>query len=53
MVVRECPDCKGKRLKPEVLAVTVGGKRSGGLSDMSIREALDFVGKLKLSKKEE
>ena len=49
MVIRECPDCHGKRLKPEVLAVTVGGKNIAEFSDMSIKEALDFVEGLKLS----
>lgn len=52
MVIRECPDCKGRRLKPEILAVTVGGKNIAELSDMSIREALDFVDGLELSEKD-
>jgi len=52
MVYRECPDCKGKRLKPEVLAVTIGGKNIAEISDMSIRSALDFIDGLKLSKKD-
>lgn len=49
MVTRECPDCRGKRLKPEVLAVTVGGKNIAQLSEMSIREALSFIDGLELS----
>ena len=49
MVTRECPDCRGKRLKPEVLAVTVGGKNIAEFSEMSIREALTFVEGLRLS----
>ncbi len=53
MTVRECPDCRGKRLKPEVLAVTVGGKNLAELSDMSIREAYDFIDKLELTEKEQ
>ena len=52
MVYRECPDCQGKRLKPEVLAVTIGGKNIAEISDMSIRSALDFIDGLKLSKKD-
>jgi len=47
-----CPECHGKRLKPEILAVTVGGKNIAELSDMSIREALDFVESLELSEKD-
>ena len=53
MAVRVCPDCGGKRLKPEVLAVTVGGKNLAELSDMSIREAYDFIDGLKLTEKEQ
>lgn len=53
MVVRECPDCKGKRLKPEVLAVTVGGLNLAELSDLSIRETYDFIDHLQLTEKEQ
>ena len=53
MVVRDCPDCKGKRLKPEVLAVTIGGKNIAEVSDMSIRDAYDFIDQVELSEKEE
>ncbi|MBR3707046.1 MAG: excinuclease ABC subunit UvrA, partial [Firmicutes bacterium] len=49
MVIRQCPDCHGQRLKPEVLAVTVGGKNIAEFSEMSIKEALDFVENLELS----
>jgi len=49
MVIRECPDCRGQRLKPEVLAVTVGGKNIAEFSEMSIKEALEFVENLELS----
>lgn len=52
MVMRDCPDCKGKRLKPEVLAVTVGGKNIAEVSDMSIRDAYDFIDSLELTEKE-
>ena len=53
MVTRECSDCHGKRLKPEILAVTVGGKNLAELSDMSIREAYDFIDGLELTEKEQ
>ena len=53
MVTRECPDCHGKRLKPEILAVTVGDKNIADLSEMSIKEALEFIDGLKLSEKDE
>lgn len=52
MVTKSCPDCKGKRFKPEVLAVTAGGKNIAEFSDMSIRDALDFVDNIKLSEKD-
>ena len=44
-----CPKCKGDRLKPEVLAVTVGGKNIAEVTDVSIQEAQDFFKSLKLS----
>ena len=53
MVVKECPDCGGKRLKPEVLAVTVGGKNIAEVSDMSVRDSLKFMTELKLSEKDQ
>ena len=53
MVTKACPDCKGQRLKPEVLAVTVGGKNIAQVSDMSIRDAYDFIDGLQLTEKEE
>jgi excinuclease ABC subunit A len=50
MRLEPCETCKGKRLKPEVLAVTVGGKNIAELSDLSVRDALTFVSGLKLNK---
>ncbi len=41
-----CPECGGARLKPEPLAVTVGGKTIQEFCDMPINEALDFVSAL-------
>ena len=38
-----CPACKGKRLKPEVLAVTIDGKSITDLSELSIEEALEWT----------
>ena len=37
-----CPDCKGKRLRPEILAVTVGGKSIADVSDLSVSKARAF-----------
>ncbi|MBO4433047.1 MAG: excinuclease ABC subunit UvrA [Clostridia bacterium] len=53
MTESECPDCHGARLKPEFLAVTVGGKNIKEFSDMSISEAVKFLGGLKFSKMDE
>ena len=53
MTESDCPDCHGARLKPEYLAVTVGGKNIKEFSDMSITEALEFIGGLKFSKMDE
>lgn len=52
MSVHSCDTCKGKRLRPEILAVTVGGKNIAELCDLSVREALQFVRELQLSQKE-
>lgn len=48
-----CDACEGKRLKPEVLAVTVAGKNIAELSSLSIREALKFINSFQLSAKDE
>lgn len=47
-----CPQCQGKRLKDEILAVTVGGKSIADFCDMSVKDALSFVKELKLSPRE-
>ena len=44
-----CPDCHGMRLKPEALAVTVGGQNIAAVSSRSIREAREFFRQLTLS----
>lgn len=48
-----CPECGGRRLRPDVLAVTVGGKNIHEFCSMNITAALDFVNELKLNKTEE
>lgn len=48
-----CPKCKGRRLRDEVLAVTVGGLSVDALCSLSIDSALDFVNALKLTQTEE
>lgn len=47
-----CPTCHGARLKPEYLAVTVGGKNIWEVCQMSCRESLEFFQGLDLSERE-
>ncbi|EIF6157918.1 excinuclease ABC subunit UvrA [Clostridium perfringens] len=47
-----CPKCKGARLKPEALAVTVGGKNIFEFTRMAIREELDFINSINFSEKD-
>ena len=47
-----CPDCRGQRLKPTSLGVTVGGLNIAQLSELSVRKARDFCAGLTLSEKE-
>ncbi len=44
-----CPDCGGKRLKKESLAVTVGGKNIYEVCELSVVAAYDFFENLKLT----
>ena len=48
-----CASCKGRRLKKEVLAVTVGGKNISEYTELSINDALAFVDSLVLTEKEQ
>src|SRR5918912_1053560 len=52
MSFRPCPVCKGARLKPEVLAVTVGGKSIHEFTRMSVTRALAFLDELDLTETE-
>ena len=46
-----CPKCKGNRLKKEVLSVLIGGKNIIEVTDLSVKELLNFVDNLHLSEK--
>ncbi len=48
-----CPDCEGRRLKKESLAVTVGGMNIAELGDMTVRNAKKKLNELQLTKTEE
>ncbi|MCJ7605385.1 MAG: excinuclease ABC subunit UvrA, partial [Dehalococcoidales bacterium] len=49
MVLKPCPECGGKRLKPETLAVTIGGKNIMEVTGMSVDKALAWAGDLNKS----
>ena len=53
MTESACPECGGARLKPEYLAVTVGGKNIKEFCDMSVNDEVEFIKGLKFSKKDE
>ena len=53
MSFRPCPVCKGARLKPEVLAVTVGEKNIHQFTQMSVTRAAEFLEGLQLTDTEE
>ena len=52
MMQKDCPTCKGDRLKPETLAVKVNGKNIAEVTRYSIIEANEFFTGLKLSEKD-
>ncbi|MCX6439318.1 MAG: excinuclease ABC subunit UvrA [Actinobacteria bacterium] len=47
-----CDICKGARLKPEVLAVSLGGKNISEITELSIMECAQFLKAIKLNKRE-
>ncbi len=52
MQERPCHACRGKRLKPEVLAITVNGTSIIDICEYSVDEAVEFFKALKLTDKE-
>ena len=52
MTESPCPDCGGKRLKPEFLAVTVGGKNIIEFCDMSVNDELEFINSLNFGQRD-
>jgi excinuclease ABC subunit A len=53
MSFRPCPVCHGARLKPEVLAVTVGDLNIHEFTQMSVTRAIEFLDSLKLTETEQ
>ncbi len=53
MSIIPCPDCSGARLKPEALAVTVGGLNISEFTSMAVRQAIDFINNLSFTEMQE
>ena len=53
MAEEPCPVCHGRRLKPEALAVTVGGMDISALCDLNVEKARSFIRGLSLSETEQ
>ena len=53
MRITPCPSCKGQRLKPEALAVTVGDKNIHEVTTMSVSSLQEYLMNLKLTKTQE
>ncbi len=52
MTASECDECHGKRLSPEILAVTVANINISDFCDMSVSAALEFINSISLSERE-
>ncbi|MDE7294132.1 MAG: excinuclease ABC subunit UvrA [Oscillospiraceae bacterium] len=52
MTEEECPECHGRRLRPEILGVTVGGKSIAEVTEMSVTACFEFFKNLKLTERE-
>lgn len=52
MVEKPCHACKGKRLKPEVLAVTIQKQSIMDLCELGVSDAVEFFGKIRFSNSE-
>ena len=50
--VNLCPECHGARLKPEVLAVTIGGKNIQQVTDMPVAQCQEFFQQVEFSDRE-
>jgi len=53
MRISPCPVCQGKRLKKKILSVKISSKSIIDITDMSIKQSLEFFEHLKLTKKQE
>lgn len=53
MEIIPCNSCKGKRLKPEILAVTVADKNIAEITEYSIRDLTEFMNHLQLNRRQQ
>ena len=53
MTPTKCPECKGRRLKPEALAVTVAGQAIDGIVKLQLKDAQEFFKTIELNPREE
>lgn len=53
MRILECPACKGKRLKPEILSITINDKSIIDLTELSVKDAIDFFQNMELTETEQ
>ncbi len=53
MVLSDCPDCKGTRLKPEALNIKLGNKTIAELSDLGAEELREWISNLKWKNKDQ
>ena len=49
MTEEKCPDCQGRRLKPEALAVKIEGKNIAQATDLAVKDLIVFMNNLKLT----
>lgn len=52
MTIILCEECKGKRLKPEILAVTIGGKNISDVTEYSIGTLIDFIDNMDITERQ-
>ncbi len=52
MAVHACPDCSGRRLRPEALAVKVSGRSIDELAQLTVDELAEFFAELDLDRRE-
>lgn len=52
MTISLCPGCQGQRLRPEILAVSLGGRSIADITSMAVRNTMDFFADLQMDERE-